>query len=222
MATLSAAPRSTQGKNAARQLRRQGRVPAVIYGHGERSESLSVDRLALEKLLARISVENTLISLEVEGREAQRTLIREVQWHPYKNSILHIDFFHVHAGEKLRVDVPVRLVGTPVGVREGGGVMDQVLYDLHVECLPRDIPEVAEVDVSGLEVGESLRVSEVTIPNATILNDADLPVASVVAPTKASLPETPETEPGVGGMVEPELIRDRAADAEDVPTTAQG
>lgn len=222
MATLSATPRETQGKNAARQLRREGRVPAVIYGHGEQSESLSVDRLTLEKLLARISVENTLISLEVEGREAQRALIREVQWHPYKNAILHVDFFHVHAGETLRVDIPVRLVGTPVGVRDGGGVLDQVLYDLHVECLPRNIPEVAEVDVSDLQVGDSLRVSDVRIPNAKILNDEDLPVASVVVPSKASLPEAPETEPGVGDMVEPELIRDRAADADDIPATEQG
>lgn len=222
MATLTATLRSTQGKNAARQLRREGRIPAVIYGHGEQSESLSVERLALEKLLTRISVENTLIDLQMEGRESLRALIREVQWHPYKSNILHVDFFHVHAGEKLRVDIPVRLVGTPAGVRDESGVLDQVLYELHVECLPRNIPEVAEVDVSHLNIGDSLRVADVKIPDAEILNDPDLPVASVVVPSKASLPEPPETEPGVGGMVEPELIRDRSADADDVPATEMG
>jgi large subunit ribosomal protein L25 len=217
-ASLRAEPRSERGKGAARQLRRTGRVPAVLYGHGEDPRELSVDGHELEKLLAHISVENTLIDLSIGGAETTQALIREVQTHPFRPEVLHLDLFHVHAGEKLRLQVPVRLAGSAAGVRNGG-VLDQVLYDLEVECLPRDIPDAAEVDVSGLEIGDAVRVRDVSLPRVKILNDPDLPVVSVLQPTVAALPETPETEPGAGGTVEPELIRDRAAAVKDVPET---
>lgn len=216
-ATLSARPRTERGKNAARALRRSSRIPAVMYGHGDEPRTITVDSLELSKLLSSISVENTLIELQVEGAEATRALIREVQTHPFKPLVLHVDFFLVHAGEKLHLQVPVHLVGTPVGVSRDGGVLQQSFHQLDVECLPRDIPAAVEMDVSGLEIGDSLHVHEVRIPNVKILNDEELVVCSVTTPTVAALPETPETEPGVGGEVEPELVRDRAGDAEDVP-----
>jgi large subunit ribosomal protein L25 len=221
-ATLTAQPREGRGKNAARALRRSGRIPAVVYGHGDQTQALSVDSLELEKLLASISVENTLIELQIEGAANSRALIREVQYHPYKPLVLHVDLYQVHAGEKIHLQVPVRLVGSPVGVREEGGVLDHVLYDLEVECLPRDIPEVVEVDVSTLGIGESIRVRDVQVANVRILNDEDLPICSVTAPTVATLPEVPETDEGVGGDVEPELIRRRDEDAADVPAVDQG
>lgn len=211
-ATLSARLRDGRGKNAAREVRRQGRVPAVIYGHGDQPRALSVDALELEKLLATISVENTLIDLDVEGAGTERALIREVQMHPYRPEVLHLDLFHVHAGEKIHLQIPVRLTGIPVGVRVSGGVLDQVLYDLEVECLPGDIPDVVEVDVTGLDVGESLRVRDVPLPGVRVINDPDLPVVSVVSPTVPARSETAETDVGAPS---PALIRDRAAERDN-------
>lgn len=220
-ATLNAAPRSESGKNATRELRRQGRVPAVIYGHGEETRSLSVDALELEKLLASISVENTLIDVKIDGGATARTLIREVQWHPFKPVVLHVDFYQVHAGEKIKLDVPVRLLGSPVGVRDFGGVLQQVLHELHVECLPRDIPDAIEIDVENLGIGDSVHVKEVSVPNVTITNDPELVICTVSAPTVAALPEEPVAEEGVG-EVEPELVRRRREEEEEADTTGQG
>ena len=222
-AKLNATTRTEHGKGAARRLRSSGRVPAILYGHGDRTRSLSVDALELEKLLASINIENTLIDVSIEGGDTTRALIREVQQHPFKAELVHLDLLQVHAGETLRLDIPIRLVGTPEGVRLGGGTLDQVLYELHVECFPGDIPDAAEVDISHLGLGDSVRVHDVTLPGEVkIMNDMDLPVATVVAPAVQALPETPEDVPGAGGTVEPELVRDRAADADDVPTAGQG
>ena len=220
-ATLTARPRSERGKNAARALRRSGRIPAVSYGHGEETRALSVDALELEKLLASISVDNTLIELQVEGGGTARALIREVQHDPVKPVVLHIDFYQVHAGERLTLQIPLRLLGIPFGVREQGGVLDQVMYDLEIECLPANIPAAAELDVSALDIGDSLRIRDIRLPNVEVLNDEDLTVCSVTAPTVVEEPEEPETELGIGEIEEPELIRDHAEDAEEVDTTEQ-
>jgi large subunit ribosomal protein L25 len=212
-ATLNARTRTEHGKGGASRLRAAGLVPAVLYGRGEESRPLAVGSRELEKLLSSISVENTIISLQVEGQGATQALIREVQYHPARPLVLHVDFFHVHATEKITVDVPIRLNGSPVGVRDEGGVLEQVLYTVHVECLPADIPESAELDVENLGAGQSVHVRDIELPGVKILNDPDLVVASVAIPSGAALPETPETEEGIG-EVEPELVRDRHADVE--------
>lgn len=179
-ATLKATKREGGGKGVARKLRGGGQVPAVLYGHGDRTESLAVDAHELDLLLHHVNPENTLIGLEIDGNRTD-VLIREIQRHPWRPEVQHVDFLLVHGDETLKLDIPVRLVGTPVGVRDDGGVLDQVLYDLHVECLPGNIPDAAEVDISGLGIGESVRVADISIPNVTILMDGELPVASVLA-----------------------------------------
>lgn len=221
-ATLTAQPREGRGKNAARALRRSGRIPAVVYGHGEDTRALSIDSFELERLLSSISAENTVIDLQVEGGAGSPALIREVQYHPYKQVVLHIDLYQVHAGERLSLEIPVRLLGNPIGVREQGGVLDQVLYDLEIECLPQDIPESAEIDVSGLEIGDSIRVHDLSIPNVEIQNDGDLPICSITSPTVAALPAEPTAGEGLAAELEPELIREGDEDAEDVPASEQG
>jgi large subunit ribosomal protein L25 len=215
--TLTARPREQRGKSAARQLRRDGQVPAVVYGHGDETRTLSVSAHDLERLLAHISVENTIIDLAVEGGTTVPALIREVQYHSTRPGVLHIDFYQVHAGERLHLEIPVRLHGVPVGVRENAGVLQEILRDLSVECLPRDIPEGADIDVTGLEVGESIHVRDVQLPNVKILNDPDLVICTVGGATVQALEVEAETEDGVGGDVEPELIRRREDDAKDVP-----
>ena len=211
--TLNARPRSTTGKNAARKLRQSGTVPAVIYGHGDQTRSLEISKNELERLLSSISVDNTLIDLQIEGGTTTSALIREVQYHPNRPLILHVDFLQVHAGEILHLQIPVRLHGTPIGVREGGGVLQEVLRDLDIECFPRDIPEGADLDISGLSVGDSIHVREVSVPNVKILNDPDLVICAVSVPSAGALPEGPEAGEGIGD-VQPELVRDRSQGGE--------
>ena len=200
-ATLKVSRRDTAGKGAARKLRGTGQIPADLYGHGDRTESLAVDAHDLELLLHHVNPENTLIGLDIDGTRAD-VLVREIQRHPWRPEVLHVDFLLVHGDELLKLDIPVRLVGTPVGVLDEGGVLDQVLYDLHVECFPGNIPEAAEVDISGLHINESVRVGDISMPNVTILMDADLPVASVL------LPRVQEEEPAADDATpEPEVLR---------------
>jgi large subunit ribosomal protein L25 len=208
-ATLHAHERESNGKGGARKLRRTGKVPVIVYGHGEETRSLAVDALELEKLLHSISVENTLVSLALPGGGTADVLIRDLQTHPVKANVIHVDFLQIHANEAVKLQVPVRLVGTPVGVRDEGGVLDQEVHDLEVECLPGDIPEAAEVDVSGLHIGESLRVRDVSLPRVTILTDEDQAIVTVHQPKVHSLDEEPVAQEGVGS-VQPEVIRERA------------
>jgi large subunit ribosomal protein L25 len=201
--TLHATRREGGGKGVARKLRGGGRVPAVLYGHGDRTESLAVDAHELELLLHHVNPENTLIGLEIDGGTRADVLIREIQRHPWRPEVQHVDFLLVHGDETLKLDIPVRLIGTPAGVRDEGGVLDQVLYDLHVECLPGNIPEAAEVDISGLAIGESVRVADISIPNVTILMDGELPVASVLAPRVAEAGVDTDAD----AVAEPEVLR---------------
>lgn len=216
-ATLAVRPRGERGKNAVRKLRREGFVPAVVYGHGDQTQVLSVSALELSRLLAQFSAETTIIDLEVDGGPKVPALIREIQYHSTRPDIVHVDFYRVHAGERLTLDVPVRLHGAPYGVREQSGILQEVLRELSVECLPRDIPEGIDVDVSELRVGESVHVRDLSVPNGRILNDPELVVCVVSSPTVQALEEGAETEEGVGGDVQPELVRGRGEDAEDVP-----
>lgn len=201
--TLSATPRAATGKGVARSLRRSGRIPAVIYGHGRDAESLSVDATAFSRMLAGVSAATTMVNVEVEGRAPVRALIREIQRNPIRPAdILHVDLFEVRADETIDVDVPVHLVGVPEGVRVGGGILEQALHTLTIRVLPGDLPSAIDVDVSALTIGHAIHVRDVVVPNAEILNDEELPVATVVPPRVEAAPAAEAEAPA-----EPELIR---------------
>lgn len=207
-ATLKAALRQSAGKGTARKLRASGQVPAVLYGHGEKPRPLAVNAHDLGLLINSINVENTLVRLDIEGEGLQDVLLREVQMHPYKPEALHVDFFHVNARETLHVKIPVRLTGTPVGVHTDGGILDQVLYDLDVECLPGNIPDGVEIDVSNLTLGESVRVGDVPAREGVrFLQDADLPIASVVSSARGESEAAEDEIPA-----EPEVLKARKGD----------
>ncbi|MGH7522348.1 MAG: 50S ribosomal protein L25/general stress protein Ctc [Gemmatimonadales bacterium] len=209
--SLSATAREKTGKGAARQARFQKQIPAVIYGHGRATQTLMVDALALEKALTGIEPESTLIELTVDGKKA-RTLIREIQRHPIRPDIIHVDFYEIKADEKVTLKVPVHLVGTPDGVRNAGGVLDQVTREVEIEVLPENIPDRVELDVSALKIGDSLHVSALLIPNAVILTGADLTIATVVPP-RAEEVAAPTAEAATE-VAEPELIRKVREDEE--------
>ena|SRR5688500_4894825 len=202
---LSASPRDTVGKGAARSLRSAGKIPAVIYGHAREPQSLAVPTREFEKLLERVSAESTVIELDVGGAVA-RTLIREIQRHPFKKQILHIDFQELVAGEKVTVSVPIVLVGTPEGVRLSAGIMSQVLSELSILVDPVNIPRRIEADVTHLTIGHSLHVSDLTAPDGIeILDEPESTIAVVSAPK--AVEETAPVAEAVEGEAEPELIR---------------
>ncbi|HKI96369.1 MAG TPA: 50S ribosomal protein L25 [Gemmatimonadales bacterium] len=211
--TIAAERRTGTGKGAARQLRATGRVPAVIYGHGRAAESLSVVGAEIEKALIGIAAESTVIDLTIDGSPV-KTLIREIQRHPTRPDIIHVDFYEIHADETLTLEVPIRLVGVPDGVRNGGGVLDQVLREIEIEVLPANIPEHVDVDVTDLAIGHSVHVSDLEVPNATVLTDPETTICTVVPPRveEEVVPaaEVVETE----GEEEPELIRKPKAEEE--------
>ncbi len=160
-ATLKAEPREATGKGAARKMRQAGEVPAVVYGRDADTLHLKLNTHDADHLFRQISVDNTIVELELESETGPiQTLVREIQTHPWKGHILHVDFYRIQAGVEVDVDVPVELVGTPIGVKMEGGVLEQVIHDLPIRCIPSKIPEVIEVDVSGMEVNDVLHVSD--------------------------------------------------------------
>jgi large subunit ribosomal protein L25 len=204
-ANLQVATRSDTGKGAARSLRRQGKVPGVIYGHNRQPEALAIDTTALNKMLIGIRAGTTVLDVVVDGRPAVKALIREIQRDSVRPAeILHLDLYEVRADEKVTLSIPIHLVGIPDGVRNFGGVLDHVLRELEIEVLPVDIPDHVELDVTALTIGHSLFVRDLRVEKAEILNDPDTPVCTVVAPRTEEAPAPVEE---VAVPTEPELIR---------------
>jgi large subunit ribosomal protein L25 len=216
-AALNAQPREGTGKGSARKLRAAGRVPAVIYGHGEETRMLSVDAHELVTLSSKIRVENTVITMNIEGEsQASQALVREVQRHAYREDVVHVDFYQIHAGEAITVEVPIRLLGNPPGVK-AGGVLQHALNEIEVRCMPDRIPTTLDVDISSLEIGDSVHVSDIPQPEGVeFLIDAERTVCSVMAPTLAVEEEVEEAEVAEGESEEPEVItRGKAEEDEE-------
>lgn len=203
-ASLTATPRSDVGKGAARSLRRSGQIPGVIYGHARQAQPIAVAERDLEKLLEKVAHETTVIELALDGATA-RTLIREIQRHPFKRQILSIDFQELVAGETVTVRVPVLLVGTPEGVRNGG-ILDQTMREIEIEADPSNLPNHIELDVSGLQLGHSVHVADLTVPaGVTVLEDEEATICVCVAPRTTEAEAAPAEEAATSA--EPELIR---------------
>ncbi|HJW59683.1 MAG TPA: 50S ribosomal protein L25/general stress protein Ctc [Actinomycetota bacterium] len=213
---LAAENRSEAGKGAARRLRASGRVPAVLYGHGTKPQHLSVDARQFGQALRTDAGVNVLISLEV-GSDQHLALAKEIQRHPVRGSLIHVDFIQVRRGEKVHVQVPVHLVGEAPGAREGG-IVDQDLYQLNVEAEVTAVPEAVDADVSGLGIGDVLRVADLKAPEgAVILDDPEASVVSVVAPTVEPEPELEEGEEGEVAEGEEAPAAEEAGEGEDRP-----
>ena len=211
---LSAEPRAPGRKAAVKAVRNAGKVPAVIYGHGRDTAPLAVNAAELTRLLEKIEPESTIVELTVQGgRGAVKALIREIQRDPLKDIVLHVDFLEIHAGEAIRLEVPIHLVGSPDGVRNQGGTLDQVLRTVEIEVLPADIPERIELDTTALTIGKSLHVSDLTIPKAKILTDVGLTVCTVSAPRVVEEPVAAVAEAAAvegaaaEAVAEPEVIK---------------
>jgi len=220
---LNVETRQGVGKGVARKLRAAGRIPGVCYGKGEPSVSISLDPRALRRLLERSEAGmNTLINLAVEGGGAfdgKMVLIRELQKDPVEGSYLHADLFAVDVQHVVEVSVPIHITGRAQGV-ELGGILDQALRELDLECLPLAIPSEILVDVSDLDVGQSLHVSDIALPEGvTLRSDPGLSVVSVVAPAKveevAEVPEEAEVEGEEPAAAEKEEAAEAPEEAEE-------
>ena len=200
---LDAESRANTGKGAARSLRRAGKVPATIYGHGLPTRSVTVDHTALGKLLETIGGEAALLDVCIDGAAPVQALVREVQRNPVRRSdVIHLDLYAVHENEPIVVEVPVRIVGTAEGVRNQGGVLDHHLHRITLKVLPADIPDHIEVDVTNLVVNHAIHVSDITVPKGEIVNDGSVSIVSVVISRAEVVAEVaaPTTE-------EPEVIK---------------
>jgi large subunit ribosomal protein L25 len=207
MLSLKSARRSEVGKGVARKLRTDGRIPAVYYGRGEEPIPLIVTLRELQEVIERAEGSNVIVDLKVEGDAGadRKALIREIQRDPVAGSILHLDLQHISLTERIVVEVPIVLLGTPIGVKDGGGILEHLLREVEVECLPTDIPSKLEVEVSGLNIGDSLHVSDLKAERVVIKTEADRAIAAVVPPT--ILEEVKPAEEAV--PAEPELVKEK-------------
>jgi large subunit ribosomal protein L25 len=201
---LKAKPREMLGKEKAKKLRKNGIIPAVVYGLETKTIPLEIEAKTFNALLRGGLGENVIITLELDDQNdgKKQVLIREVQRDPVRGDIVHVDFHQISLTQKITIEVPIHLVGTPEGVKEGG-ILQHALREIKVECLPTAIPEKFEVDVSGLKIGDSIHVADLKVENATILSDLQGSIASVVPPTifkeAEAAPAAAEAEPEVIG-----------------------
>jgi large subunit ribosomal protein L25 len=211
-AILDAEVRDTYGKNEARRTRRQGLVPAVLYGASsdDRREAtpIAVNPRALLRILHSESGVNTLISLKLGGGGDTRVLVKEYQLDPVTHQVLHADFYRVAMDRTLRVTIPVAVKGEPRGVKQQGGVLEFVRREIEIECLPADIPEHVEIDVSELMLHQGVRVRDIaTGPKWKPVSDPDTMLLHVIMPKAEEAPATAEAAAAPAVPAEPEVIK---------------
>lgn len=193
---LKAMIRQGKGKGSARKARAAGMVPAVLYGEGEEPQALTVAYKDFQPVIHTGARGNVILDLKIEGadRGECKAIIKEIQYHPVRREILHVDFQHISMLKEITVNVPVRTIGESVGVKTRGGILELILREVEVECLPASIPEKIEVDVSALDVGDSLQVRDLSVENARITSDPDSTVVTIVAPTVVEEPKVAVAE----------------------------
>jgi large subunit ribosomal protein L25 len=207
---LTAERRTAIGRSAVRKLKASGSVPAVMYGSKDKPEALQGSKRDINALLSHAAGENILVELEIAGK-SRLALVQEVQHAPLGGAVLHIDFHAVSQDEVIEADVPLEPVGIANGVKNMGGLLEQNLRSLAIECLPRDLPDVIRVDVSALNIGDSIHVRDIPLPSGVSTRiQPDLTVFSVLAPTVEEEPVAAAVEAATG----PEVIREKKEEPE--------
>jgi len=209
---LEASLREEIGKSKLRSLRRLGFIPAVVYGEGKKTNAIKVDRKSFLRLIHEHHIENAIMSLRVSDNDKKAkdttVIIKELQRDPVHDDIIHIDFNQISLTEEIKVKVPITTKGEPVGVKQEGGSLEHVLWELEIECLPTQIPEKIEIEVSELKIGDAILVKDLSVPKEIkVLQDSEQVVVSVAAPVKEE-----EIAPAVeeeGAPEEPEVIKEK-------------
>ncbi len=193
--TLKAAPRARTGSGVLKQMRREGWIPSVIYGRDVESSNLKVDASTFKELLAQSSSDNILVNLDVEGEGTRMAFLQSVQQHPISGSTLHVDFLAVDNKTEITAQIPVNFHGDAPGVKEGG-IVEQFLHALEITCVPKDLPESIEVDISAMELGDALHIGDIKYPSGvTPTGTADIVVAHITKPA-ATVSESTTDEEG--------------------------
>jgi large subunit ribosomal protein L25 len=213
---LSATSRTEKGKGVAKRLRSEGKLPAVVYGHKTDPIALTIDSKQLLKLIVEGKSEHKLFGLSIEGNGKpieKIVMIKELQIHPLKRNFLHVDFFEVAMDEEITLSLVIKLVGEAPGV-EMGGMLQQVRREIEIKCLPSQIPDTVEIDVSALNIGDSVHLNDIQLPEGIkVLDDADLTIATVLAPVVEKEVEPEEVE----GELEEEAAAAEAGAEEKKP-----
>ncbi|MFM7214554.1 MAG: 50S ribosomal protein L25 [Verrucomicrobiota bacterium] len=209
---LGASPRTQTRRKGARKIRNGGRIPAIIYGRHNPPQNLEIDAKQFEELVHKAHTEIVLVDLTVEGdaKPARLALVQDVQHHPLSGKVLHLDLHEVKADEKVSIEVPVEAVGVPDGVKNGGGTLEHVRFRIRVRCLPKDLPEQINVDVTHLKVGETLHIGEIVPPSGVeLLGDKKIPVLAVAAPVTEAAAETTAAPAAGEAAKQPEMIKEK-------------
>ena len=215
---LKVEPRTSVGRSAVRKLKARGVIPAIIYGGKDKPQPLQVSARDINAMMSHASGENVLVELEIAGEKSNRTaLVQEVQHSPVSGDILHIDFHAISMDETIQAEVPLEPTGVPNGVKNFGGLLEQSLRALAIECLPRDLPDRITVDVSQLNIGDSIHLRQIQLPSGvTSKVPPDLTAFSVLAPTVEEEPVVAEAEAVAG----PEVIGEKKEEGEKAAAPA--
>lgn len=206
--------RKETGSSAVKRMRKDGFIPCIVYGANFETVAVKANNQDIIHLLHSLTSEHPLIQIKLKNKK-ENVIIQDIQYHPFRNEILHIDFHKVAMDEKITTTVAVEEFGEPVGVTHGG-VIDHILRELEIECLPGDMPSVIEVDISHLEIGDALHVSDLTPPKGvTFLDDPEQPIIAISQPQLISEEEEEEELLAEAGAEEPELIRKREKEEEE-------
>jgi len=224
--TVSAVPREGKfNKNAARRVRAKGKIPAVVYGAAEAAVAVEVDPKQIQKILHSETGHNSIFDLDVSGSKA-KVMIVDWQYEPIKGKLIHIDFKRIALDKPIRVEVPIQLTGTAVGVKTQGGILDQMLREVELECLPGDIPSHIDLDVSELAFGTVLRVSDLPHTGSLkFITPEDTPVAHITAIKEEAAPAVEaEAAAATAAPAEPEVVKkgkQETAEAGAAPAAAE-
>jgi large subunit ribosomal protein L25 len=222
---LKAYPRTQTRRGGVKKLRGSGRVPAIIYGRQAKPQNLEVSAKEFEDLIHHSVSENLLVDLSVENdaRAKRLALVQEIQHHPLDGKVLHVDFHEVAENEKVTIHVPVETVGEAAGVKNGGGVLEHIMFKLKVRCLPKDLPEQIVIDVSHLELGKAVHLGEVKVPEGVeIIGDKNIPVVSVALP-RSEEEETAATTTAEGVAAgDVEMLKEKKEEGEEGAAPAKG
>jgi large subunit ribosomal protein L25 len=209
---LKAERRTAVGRSAARKLKARGIIPAVVYGGKDKPQPLQVSARDISAMLSHASGENILVELEIAGESNRTALVQEIQHSPVGGDILHVDFHAISLDEKIQAEVPLEPIGIANGVKNFGGLLEQSLRSLPIECLPRDLPDRIPVDVSDLDIGDSIHVRDIQLPSGvTAKVQPDLTAFSVLAPAVEEEPVPVAAEAAAAG---PEVISEKKPEAE--------
>lgn len=214
---LEASVRPETGKKISQALRRAGTIPGVVYGEGQAPTPLALTAKDLTRVLQTAAGGNVLITLTVKPQPARTVLIKEIQHHPVTAQVLHVDFQQISLTKRIQVAVPLQFTGEAIGVKQDGGRLEHLLWEVKVECLPTEIPKSLEVNVSALNIGDSLQIKDLVVPpGIKLLHDPSVGVAACLQPVVEKAPEAAE-----GAPAEPEVITAKKPETEEGAPAAE-